>query len=168
MKKEFTLTIYSEDQIRLMTKLSSMFIRKQIEILSLNISICEIDKMYRHTIVVNETLDTITNLAAQIEKIIEVFKCYYSLNEEIAAVQIVLFKIPTALFMTDAKMESLLRENDLKVSEIQKDFTILQAAGADEEIEYLTETFNRLGVIEFVKSAKIALIKSPEGFCADI
>ena len=71
MKNEFTLTIYSEDQLRLMNKLSSMFIRKQIDILSLNMSICEIDKVCRHTIVITETLNTVVNLVAQIEKIIE-------------------------------------------------------------------------------------------------
>ncbi|WP_343706961.1 acetolactate synthase small subunit [Flavobacterium sp.] len=168
MKNEFTLTIYSEDQIRLITKLSSMFIRKQINILSLNMSICEIDKMYRHTIVVNETLDQVINLTAQIEKIIEVFKCYYSWNEEIVSSQTALFKISTDIFMADEKMGFLIRENDLKILEIQKDYTILETTGTDEKIESLTEKFNQFGLIEFVKSSKIALIKCSEGFCAEI
>ncbi|MDQ6530860.1 acetolactate synthase small subunit [Flavobacterium sp. LHD-85] len=165
MKNEFTLTIYSEDQLRLITRLSSMFIRKQIVVLSLNMSICEIDKMYRHTIVVNETLDTVVNLAAQIEKIIEVYKCYYHLNEEIVFRQTALFKIPTALFMD---MELMLRENDLKISEIHKEYTILQATGTDNEIEVLTKELNALGLIEFVTSSRIALEKSNKGFCEEI
>ncbi|RYJ37466.1 Acetolactate synthase small subunit [Flavobacterium anhuiense] len=164
MKNEFTLTIYSEDQIRLITKLSSMFIRKQINILSLNMSICEIDKMYRHTIVVNETLDQVINLVAQIEKIIEVYKCYYSLNEEIVSVQTVLFKVPTAAFMTEAKMERMLREHDLRILEIQKEYTILETTGTDNKICYITEKLNQFGLIEFVKSSRIALMKSSEGF----
>lgn len=167
MKNEFTLTIYSEDQLRLITKLSSMFIRKQIAILSLNMSTCEMDKTYRHTIVVNETLDTVINLAAQIEKIIEVFKCYYSSNEEIVSRQIILFKIPTATFMNDTKMESLFRENNFKISEIQKEYTILEAIGTDEEIKGWIEKLNQFGLIEFIKSSKIALMKSSEGFCIE-
>ncbi len=167
MKNEFTLTIYSEDQLRLITKLSSMFIRKQIEILSLNMSICEIDKMYRHTIVVNETLDTVSNLALQIEKVIEVFKCYFSLNNEIVSRQITLFKISTMVFMTDSKMENLLRESDLKIVEVQKEYTILEVTGTDEEILDLTEKLNQIGLIEFIKSSRIALMKSSEGFCVE-
>lgn len=165
MKNEFTLTIYSEDQIRLISKLSSMFLRKQIQILSLNMSICEIENMYRHTIVISETLDQVINLTAQIEKVIEVYKCYYSLNEEIVFKQTVLFKIPTALVMEDPKMELLLQENDLKISEIQKEYTILQATETDGEIACLTEKLKPLGLIEFVKSSRIALAKSNKGFC---
>jgi len=167
MKNEFTLTIYSEDQLRLITKLSSMFIRKQIEILSLNISLCEIDKMYRHTIVVNETLDTVSNLALQIEKVIEVFKCYFSPNDEIVSRQITLFKILTMVFMTDSKMENLLRESDLKIVEVQKEYTILEVTGTDEEILNLTEKLNQIGLIEFIKSSRIALMKSSKGFCVE-
>ncbi|MDY0989529.1 acetolactate synthase small subunit [Flavobacterium sp. CFBP9031] len=168
MKNEFTLTIYSEDQIRLIPKLSSMFLRKQIQILSLNISICEIENMYRHTIVVNESLDTVINLAAQIEKIIEVFKCYYSSNDEIVSKQMVLFKMATEVFLTNANMESLLRENDLKVSEIEREYVILQTVGTDKEMEQLTEKLKRFGLIEFIKSSRIALMKSSEGFCVEI
>ncbi|MBJ2126744.1 acetolactate synthase small subunit [Flavobacterium sp. IB48] len=167
MKNEFTLTIYSEDQLRLMNKLSSMFIRKQIDILSLNMSICEIDKAYRHTIVITETLNTVVNLVAQIEKIIEVFKCYYSLNDEIVSKQTALFKMFTEVFMTNSKMENLLRENNLIVSEIQKEYTILEATGTDEEILDLTKKLNQIGLIEFVKSSRIALMKSYEGFCIE-
>lgn len=168
MKNEFTLTIYSEDQLRLINKLSAMFIRKQIEILSLNMSICEIDKIFRHTIVVNETLDTVANLTAQIEKIIEVFKCYYAVNDEIVSRQLVLFKISTAAFMSDSNVESLLRENDFKIVEIQKEYTIAQATGTEEEMLDLIGKLTRLGVIEFVKSSRIALMQSQEGFSVDI
>ncbi|MET3026524.1 acetolactate synthase small subunit [Flavobacterium sp. UW10123] len=167
MKNEFTLTIYSEDQIRLISKLSSMFLRKQIQILSLNMSICEIENMYRHTIVVNETLDQVINLVAQIEKIIEVYKCYYSFKEDIVFKQVALFKIPTSIFAIDMNMEVMLRENDLKISEIQREYTILQATGTDDEIVCLTEKLKSFGLIEFVKSSRIALTKSNEGFCVE-
>lgn len=168
MKNEFTLTIYSEDQIRLITKLSSLFLRKQIQILSLNISISEIEHMYRHTIVVNESLDTVINLVAQIEKIIEVFKCHYSSNDEIVSKQMVLFKMATEVLMTNANMESLLRESDLKVSEIEREYVILQTVGTDEEMEQLTEKLKGFGLIEFVMSSRIALLKSSEGFCVEV
>lgn len=164
MKNEFTLTIYSEDQLRLINRLSSMFLRKQVEVLSFNMSVCEIDKMYRYTIVIKETLDQARNLAAQIEKIIEVFKCYFNLNEETIFRQTALFKIPTEFFLTEAKMELLFKENNLKISEIYNDYTIMEATGTEDEISFLTEKLISLGLIEFVKSSRIALLKSNEGF----
>ncbi|WP_427873958.1 acetolactate synthase small subunit [Flavobacterium sp. MMS24-S5] len=124
--------------------------------------------MYRHTIVVNESLDTVINLAAQIEKIIEVFKCHYSSNDEIVSKQMVLFKMATEVLMTNANMESLLRESDLKVSEIEREYVILQTVGTDEEMEQLTEKLKGFGLIEFVMSSRIALLKSSEGFCVEV
>lgn len=167
MKNEFTLTIYSEDQLKLVNKLAAMFLRKQIQILSLNISDCEIDKMYRHTIVVNETLSDVINLSAQIEKIIEVYKCYYNLIEETVFRQIALFKIPTEVFVTDLRFEILLRENDLKIAEVHREFTVIQAIGTEDEIAFLTKELTSLGLIEFVKSSRISLIKSNECFDVD-
>lgn len=168
MKNEFTLTIYSEDQLRLINRLTSMFLRKQVEVLSLNMSICEIEKMYRYTIVIRETLDQARNLAAQIEKIIEVYKCHFNWNEETVFRQIALFKIPTELFMTETKMELLRKINDFKVSEIHKEYTIIEATGTEEEINSFTEKLSSFGLIEFVKSSRIALVKSNEGFCEEI
>lgn len=124
--------------------------------------------MYRHTIVVNETLETVANLVAQIEKIIEVFKCFYSSNDEVVSRHIALFKISTAVFMTNEKMESLLRESDLKISEIQKDYMILQSVGTGAEIMDLSEKLHQFGLIEFVVSARIALLKANGGFCIEI
>lgn len=167
MKNEFTLTIYSEEQISLINKITTMFLRKKVNILSLNISVSEIENMYRHTIVVNETKEVVVNLAANIEKIIEVFKCYYSLNEETVFCQTALFKIPTDVFMTDSKMDFLLRKYDLKISEIQKNFTTIQATGSEKEINDLIEIFNSLGLVEYVKSSRVSLIKSSQGFYED-
>lgn len=164
MKNEFTLTIYSEDQLRLINRLSSMFLRKQVEVLSFNMSVCEIDKMYRYTIAIKETLHQARNLAAQIEKIIEVFKCHFNWNEETVFRQIALFKIPTEVFLTETKMELVFKENNFKISEIHKEYTIMEATGTEDEISFLTEKLISLGLIEFVKSSRIALLKSNEGF----
>lgn len=68
MKQEYTLTAYTEDQMGLLNKITIMLTRKQINIKSLNISTCEIDKMYRCTLVINETFEIARNIALQIEK----------------------------------------------------------------------------------------------------
>ncbi|MNY73414.1 Small subunit of acetolactate synthase [compost metagenome] len=65
-------------------------------------------------------------------------------------------------------MESLLRENDLKVSEIEREYVILQTVGRDEEMKQLTEKLKGFGLIEFVMSSRIALMKSSEGFCVEV
>lgn len=164
MKEQYTLTVYTEDQIGLINKIAIMFFRKKINLKSLNISSCEIDKMYRFTIVVNETLEIVKNLSFQIEKIIDVFRCYYNTEEEIISTQTALFKITTEMTMKEENISRLMRQYNARFTSIEKDYTVFEVNGRENEIDNLTTALNRLGLVEFIKSSRIALIKSNEGF----
>ena len=76
MKQEYTLTIYTENQVGLINKIAIMFSRRKISLESLNTSPSEIEKIYRFTIVVKETEEIVKNLVRQLEKIVDVFKVY--------------------------------------------------------------------------------------------
>ena len=163
MKQEYTLTIYTENQVGLINKIAIMFSRRKISLESLNSSPSEIEKIYRFTIVVKETEAVVKNLVRQIEKIVDVFKCYCNTNDEIIWQQMALYKVPTAIIMKEVKVERLLREYGAKAVVIREDYTVFEATGQDEEINNLLEELDQYGLIEFVKSSRIAIIKSSEG-----
>ena len=54
MKQEFTVTVYTENQIGLLNRIAIMFSRRKINIESLNTSPSEIEGIHRFTIVINE------------------------------------------------------------------------------------------------------------------
>jgi acetolactate synthase-1/3 small subunit len=163
MKKEYTLTIYTENQVGLINKIAIMFSRRKISLESLNSSPSEIEKIYRFTIVVKETEAVVKNLVRQIEKIVDVFKCYCNTNDEIIWQQMALYKVPTSVIMKEVKVERLLRRYGAKAVVIQEDYTVFEATGQDEEITNLVSELDQYGLIEFVKSSRIAIIKSSEG-----
>jgi acetolactate synthase-1/3 small subunit len=163
MKQEYTLTIYTENQLGLMNKIAIMFSRRKISLESLNISPSEIQKTHRFTIVVRETETVVKNLVRQIEKIVDVIKCYCNTNDEIIWQQMALYKVPTAIILRELKVERLLRQYGAKVMVIREDYTVFQATGQDEEINNLVSELDSYGLIEFVKSSRIAIIKSSEG-----
>ena len=163
MKQEYTLTIYTENQIGLINKIAIMFFKRKISLESLNTSPSEIAKIYRFTIVVRETETVIKNLVCQIEKIVDVIKCYYNTNDEIIWQQMALYKVPTAIILGELKVERLLRQYGAKVMLICEDYTVFEATGQDEEINNLVSELDRYGLIEFAKSSRIAIIKSSEG-----
>lgn len=168
MKQEYTLTAYTEDQMGLMNKIAIMFLRKKISLKSLNISTCEIDKMYRFTIVVNETLEIVKNLTLQIEKIIDVFRCYCNTNEEIISTQTALYKIPTHILMKDENQDHLLKSYNARFVAIEKVFTIFEVTANENEINLLTTKLTHYGLIEFIKTSRISLIKTSEGFSQEL
>lgn len=162
MKKQYTFTIYANDDVQLFQKITLIFSRKKIKIESFNFSCCEADRLSRYTIVVLETYEIIKNLVPQIEKIIEVYKCYCNTNEEMIRKQLVLFKVPTATIY-DQNLPDFLNKFDVTAVSFQRDNTVFQATGSEKEINELLAELSQYGLPEFVKSAGIALISESEG-----
>jgi len=163
MKQEYTLTIYTENQVGLINKIAIMFSRRKISLESLNTSPSEIEKIYRFTIVVVETEIVVKNLVRQLEKLVDVFKVFHNTNDEIIWQQIALYKVPTSVIIKDVKVERLLREFGANAVVIREDYTVFEATGQDEEINRLLKELDKYGLIEFVRSSRIAIIKSSEG-----
>src|SRR6187397_2267215 len=109
-KQEFTITVYTENQIGLLNRIAIIFTRRKINIDSLNTSPSEVDSVHRFTIVINETEDVVRKLCRQIEKQVEVLKAYYNTNDEIIWQEMALYKVPTDVIAEKAKVERLLRE----------------------------------------------------------
>lgn len=162
-KQEYTLTVYTENQVGLINKIAIMFSRRKISLESFNTSPSEIKNIYRFTIVVKETEMVVKNLVRQIEKLVDVFKVFYNTNDEIIWQQIALYKVPTAVIMKDVKVERLLRAFGANAVVIREDYTVFETTGQDEEVNNLLEELTKYGLIEFVRSSRIAIIKGSEG-----
>ena len=163
MKKEFTLTIYTENQVGLINKIAIMFSRRKISLESFNTSPSEVPNIYRFTIVVIESEAVVKNLVKQIEKIVDVFKVYYNTNEEIVWQQMALYKVPTEVIIKEVKVERLLREYGAKAVVIRSDYTVFEATGQGDEINKLLKKLDKFGLIEFVRSSRIAIINASDG-----
>jgi acetolactate synthase-1/3 small subunit len=163
MKNEYTLTIFTENQIGLINKIAIMFSRRKISLEGFNTSPSEIENIYRFTISVKETEMVVKNLVKQLEKIIDVIKVFYNTNDEIIWQQIALYKLPTPIIINEVKVERLLREYGAKTLVIRSDYTVFEVTGQDEEINNLMNKFQEYCLIEFVKSSRVAIIKDSNG-----
>lgn len=163
-KQEFTVTVYTENQIGLLNRIAIMFSRRKINIESLNTSPSEVEGIHRFTIVINETEDVVRKLARQIEKQVEVLKAYYNTNEEIVWQELAMYKVPTDEIAEKVKVERLLREYGARAVVIRKDYTVFETTGQREETDKLIAVLEPYGLIEFVRSARVAIIKASSGF----
>ncbi len=162
-KQEYTLSIYTENQVGIIGRIAIMFSRRKINLESLNTSPSEIKNIYRFTLVVIETETVVRNLVRQLEKIVDVMKVFYNTNDEIIWQQMALYKVPTSVIMKDVKVERLLREYGANAVVIREDYTVFEATGKRKEINKLVKELDKYGLIEFVRSSRIAIIKSSEG-----
>src|SRR5919205_3643365 len=164
MKQEFTITVYTENHIGLLNRIAIIFSRRKINIDSLNTSPSEVESIHRFTIVINETEEVVRKLVRQIEKQVEVLKAYYNTADEIVWQEMALYKVPTDVIAEKVKVERLLRQYGARAVVIRKDYTVFEATGHREETEKLIEVLAPYGLIEFVRSARIAIIKESKGF----
>ena len=164
MKQEYTITVYTENQIGLLNRIAIIFSRRKINVHSLNTSPSEVEGIHRFNIVIEETEDVVRQLSRQIEKQVEVLKVYFNTNEEIIWQEMALYKVSTDEIAEKVKVERLLREYGARVVAIRKDFTVFETTGQREETNRLIKILEPLGLIEFVRSARIAIIKDSKGF----
>lgn len=163
-KQDFTITVYAENQIGLLNRIAIIFSRRKINIESLNTSPSEIEHIHRFNILIQETEEVVRKLARQIEKQIEVLKVYYNTNEDIIWQEMALYKVPTDEIAEKVLVERLLREYGARVVVIRKDYTVFETTGHREETDKLIDILQPYGLIEFVRSARVAIIKASEGF----
>lgn len=162
--QEFTITVYTENQVGLLNRIGIIFSRRKINISSLNTSPTEVDSVHRFTIVINESEEVVRKLCRQIEKQVEVLKAYYNTEEEIVWQEMALYKVSTDAIAEKVKVERLLRKFGARAVVIRKDYTVFETSGHREETDALTDALSPYGLIEFVRSARVAIIKDSEGF----
>jgi acetolactate synthase-1/3 small subunit len=168
MKKEYTITVYTENQVGLLNRIAIIFSRRKINIDSMNTSPSEVESVHRFTIVINETEDVVNKICKQIEKQVEVLKAYYNTNEEIVWQELALYKVPTDVIAEKVLVERLLRQYGARAVVIRKDYTVFEVTGQREETDKLLEVLEPYGLIEFVRSARVAIIKASDGFHAKL
>lgn len=163
-RKEFTITLYTENSIGLIGRISGIFSRRKINIESLNTSPSEAEGIHRFTLVIHETEEVVMKICRQLEKQIDVLKAYFNTDDEIVWQEQALYKVPTSVVAEKVYVERLLRQYGASTVVIREDYIVFETAGHREEIDRLTDELNKYGLIEFVRGARIAIIKKSEGF----
>ena len=163
-KQEYTITVYTENQVGLLNRIAIIFSRRKINVESLNTSSSEIDGIHRFTIVIHESRSVVIKLVRQIEKQVEVLKAYFNTNDEIVWQELALYKVLSEEITERAKVERLLREFGARAIAIRKDFIVFETTGHREETNKLMKALEPFGLVEFVRSARVAIIKESSGF----
>ncbi|HMP92704.1 MAG TPA: acetolactate synthase small subunit [Phnomibacter sp.] len=163
-KQEYTITVYAENHIGLLTRIAIIFSRRKINVESLNTSPSEIEGIHRFNIVITETEEVVKKLVRQIEKQVEVLKAYYNTNDQIIWQELALYKVPTDVIAEKAVVERLLRQYGARAVVIRNDYIVFETTGHREETNTLLQVLEPFGLIEFVRSARVAIIKASNGF----
>ncbi len=161
MKKEYIISVYSENHIGLLTRITIVFTRRKVNIESLTVSESAIQGIYKFTIVVKSTQEQIIKIVGQIEKILDVLKAFYHTNEEMIYQEIALYKVATESLYESDTIEKVVRDSGARILEITKEYTVIEKTGHKEETQALFEELNKSKVMQFIRSGRVALTRDP-------
>ncbi len=159
MEKEFTLSIFTENKIGLLQRLSTIFTRRKINLDSFNASESEVKDVYRFTIVINSTDEQVSKVVKQIEKQIGVLKAFYHEENEIVHQEIALYKVPTQAMAHGSDVEKIIRKYNAHILTIEPEYIIIEKTGHKHETQELFEKLLPFGMLQFVRSGRVAVTK---------
>lgn len=161
MKKEFIVTVYSENHIGLLARITIMFTRRKINIDSLTVSESAIKGIFKFTIVIHETEAQVKKVVGQLEKQIDILKAFYHTNEEMVYQEIALYKVPIEPIYESDDIENMVRNAGARILEITKDYVVIEKTGHKEETQALFEELNKFKVMQFIRSGRVAITRDP-------
>ncbi|MDW8287859.1 MAG: acetolactate synthase small subunit [Flammeovirgaceae bacterium] len=162
MEKLFTLTIFTENKVGLVSRLAIIFTRRKINIESLTTSETETEDVYRFTICVKTTPDMIQKVAKQIEKQIEVLRCFYYEDDEIVFQELALYKVSIQALQDNhgsSNLERVVRNNHARILTVLPECVVIEKSGHEEEIQKLFHELVPFKILGFVRSGRIAVAK---------
>jgi acetolactate synthase-1/3 small subunit len=161
MKQEYIISAYSEDHIGLLNRLTIIFTRRKVNIESITASESAIKGIFKLTIVVNDEKEKVVNITKQIEKQVDVLKAFYHTNEDMIFQEIALYKVPTKALMETNQLETLIRQHNARILEITPEYTVIEKTGHKEETQELFNGLIEYGVLQFIRSGRVAITRSP-------
>ncbi len=153
------MSVYSENNVGLLNRISGIFLKRHINIESLNVSKSEIDNVSKFTIVIYTSDQWVKNIVGQIEKQIEVIKAFYHTDDETIYQESALFKIASNLLFDERQIQNIIKDSNSQIVTVARDFFVLAKSGRRNEIDEIYEKFKPFGIMQFVRSGRIAVSK---------
>jgi acetolactate synthase-1/3 small subunit len=156
--QKFTVSVYTENNIGILNRLSAIFLKRHISIESMTVSKSEIDHVHRFTFVIEVPETQMRKLVGQLDKQIEVIKAFYHTEDEIIYQETAMFKLSTE-YMYDERIQKKLKLRRAHIVTITERYFVIETTGLKEDIDRLYERLKPYGLLQFVRSGRIAITR---------
>jgi acetolactate synthase-1/3 small subunit len=157
-KQKFTVSVYTENNIGLLNRLSAIFLKRHINIESMTVCRSEIEHVHRFTFVVVVPEELIRKVVGQLEKQIEVIKAYYHTEDEIIYQETAMFKMKND-FLYDESIQNKLKFRRAHIVALTERYFVIERTGTKEDIDRLYQRLKPYGILQFVRSGRIAITR---------
>ena len=158
MEKTFTVSIFTENSIGMLNRITIIFTRRHLNIDSITASESEVKDVHRYTITLKTTREKIDKVLGQIEKLIDVIKAFVHEENEIVFQELALYKIKTAS-ISNGEVEQVIRDHHARILSVDPLFMVVEKTGHVADTQLLFEKLKPFGILEFARSGGVAVTK---------
>jgi acetolactate synthase-1/3 small subunit len=163
MDKTFTISIYSENNVGLLNRISAIFLKRHINIESLTTSQSEIKDVFRFIIIVQVPEDNVKKLIKQIEKQVDVIRAFYHTDEETIFQESALYKVKSSALFEERHIQNIIKESHANIVTVSPEYFVIEKTGFRNETDRLYQDLAPFGLLQFVRSGRISVTKSKMG-----
>jgi acetolactate synthase-1/3 small subunit len=158
-KQEFTLSLFTEDHIGIMNQITIILTRRQINIESITASESAVKGVQMLTLVVKATAEMVQKVARQIQKLVDVLKVFVHTSDEIVYQELALYKVKTTGLMSGNIIDHIVRDHNARILEVSPEYIVIEKTGHKTEINELLQVLQPSGVLQFVRSGRVAITR---------
>ena len=160
-KNIFTVSVYTENNIGLLNRISAIFLKRHINIDSLTTSQSEIKDIFRFVIVVNTSEFMIKRVVKQIEKQIEVIASFYHTDDQTIFLETALYKVKSKSLFDEKHIQKVIKNSQANIVTVSPNYFVIEKTGWREDTEKLYKELEPYGLLQFVRSGRISVSKEP-------
>jgi len=160
---KYTISIYTENNIGLLNRVSAIFLKRHINFISFSTSQSEIPDVFRFIIVVSMTETGVKKITQQIEKQIDVIKAYYHTDEETIFQESALYKVKSSSLFEERQIQNMIKDSHANIVTVSPEYFVIEKTGFRDETEKLREALTPYGLLQFVRSGRISITKEKMG-----
>jgi acetolactate synthase-1/3 small subunit len=144
-----------------LNQITIIFTRRALNIETLSVSPSAINGIHKFTITLYTTHDMVVKVVQQIDKRVDILKSYYNTDEGLVFQEIALYKVATEKLLELGSIESLIRNHHIHILEMNENFVVFEKTGHYDETQQLFEELSEsVGVLQFIRSGRVAITKS--------
>ena len=162
-KINYTISVYTENNVGLLHRLSAIFLKRHINIESFTTSECEIKDVFRFIIVVKMTKSGVEKVSKQIEKQVEVIRVFFHTDSETIFQESALYKMKSSALFEERHIQNIIKESNARIVTVNPDYFVIEKTGFRDDTENLYNDLRKYGLLQFTRSGRIAVSKQKMG-----
>jgi acetolactate synthase-1/3 small subunit len=154
------LSAYVMNQPGVLAHVAGMLAARAFNIDSLAVGATELPQFARITFVVNGDDRVLDQVRKQLEKIVTVVSVQDFSNDDFVERDLMLIKVRTSESRTRSELKELVDIFRGKIVDVGHDHVIVEISGQESKIEAFIEVMRPFGIIETVRTGRIAMLRS--------